>query len=230
MNVHDPMVHSVQECAQRRLTLAGTHVRCSDHVHRRLKDIGKEEGVSLSQALEILVSTLPPEGGELRPGRLAHGARSGNGLPAHPGASEFSKEEWEALSPEDQEFWDELAFPESSSSEPELGHLTDRLNHAAERVLGPVVSRLERFLDALDSRGADDHQHGGDPECAECESFRYSALLQSRNQGEMKGMTEMRDYLYQIPQVKYLYDMWEQAKARLEQARSEGEDLITIEG
>jgi hypothetical protein len=39
-----------------------THVRCSEQVHKKLKEIAAQEGVTLAQALEILASTSPPDG------------------------------------------------------------------------------------------------------------------------------------------------------------------------
>ena len=44
-----------------------THVRCSEQVHRKLKEIAAQEGVTLSQALEILTSTSPLAGSTSEP-------------------------------------------------------------------------------------------------------------------------------------------------------------------
>lgn len=42
--------------------MAGQHIRCSESVQKKLAEIAAREGVPMTKALEILVSTLPMEG------------------------------------------------------------------------------------------------------------------------------------------------------------------------
>jgi len=184
--------------------MAGQHVRCSDSVHKTLRGIAAREGVPLSKALEILVSTRPMEG-----------------------QSEDDRvlEEFFGVSSDTKE--DPAMAENMSAIIARLEEITSQLdnfcgNFSRSDQAGKlnIASELANSTDEPAPLAQPPHEHSGNPNCPGCIQYTEAAMNTAYN----KGVAEATAYYMNIPGVRRLREIWEEAQI----AHANGEQVLVI--
>jgi hypothetical protein len=169
-----------------------THVRCSEQVHRKLKEIAAQEGVTLAQALEILASTSAPDGSTSEPIQeedfLSYlGFRN---------SDRNSEKEGDALT---------TKLDTIDSRLESLGHMFNQFDETLRLNIGSAVSQLFEQQASLakqlekataEENHADQHVHDG--KCPECNTVAKACY--EKGMGEplkIPGTQEAINFFYE---------------------------------
>jgi len=186
--------------------MAGQHVRCSDSVHKTLRGFAAREGVPLSKALEILVSTRPVEG-----------------------QSEDDRvlEEFFGISPTTKE--DPAMAENMSGVIAKLEEITSQMedfcgnfSRSDQATTLNIAEAVRQAFEDQASLAQQFHQHGGEANCPGCVQLAQQAVSTFTN----NGIAEATAYYMNIPGVKKLREVYEE----LQIAKARGEPIINIVG
>ena len=89
-----------------------------------------------------------------------------------------------------------------------------------------IAEAVRQAFEEQASLAQQSHQHGGDATCAGCIEYATHAMNTADSRGDSRGAARVTKYFEEIPGVKELRQLYEDAKAAVES----GEETITITG
>lgn len=198
--------------------MSGAHIRCSDQVHKKLKEMALNEGVALSQALEILVSTIPPEDSKPEPGPEA--------VPMglfrqEPNQRDLAKAV-DTLTDNLTTIRDRLEGSHHNSGrfteaqKLDIAQAIDQglaeQRHWVRLEIEEVIANAFEEQKYMVELAQENHQHGGDPSCQACRDVMADLRVQEHARGHQCKL----DYFKNIPGVMELVKAYEDAKFEFE--------------
>jgi len=196
-----------------------THVRCTDSVHKQLKQIAAREGVSLAQSLEILCSTLPMEGsGSNQDDEILRlfgqtseplDASRGNANPTTKGDTAMAEYMSDVMArlEEITSQLDDFCANFGRSDQAEKLNIAEAMRQAFEEQ-APLAQQF--------------HQHCSDREHPECAEVTKEAAKTYFKKGNVAATAQF----LKLPGVREQWEIHEEVQA----AKARGQELIEIIG